>query len=370
MPESIANTTTLLLCLFGLMAIGGFGMARYFGGRMRTVKQGHIAVIHWMDRFSRTAGAGPYWLRPFEEEIVQVYVRQREAIASVPKIFTDGGLAVTVDLRYSFRLEPERMATDELYYGDAERKSQQEMLMREVLLDLVQELSTPAAPPAKPQPAGSSNEPAPLNIVALFSPFAGPKEAVLRRQLKERISRALLPHGIVITSETVQIASLNLPPGLGAAYAAFLEAPFNASARAELIRRVRAAAPDMPDAALVQLLNILQNPSADIQTIFTTGTVNQDMLLESGGPVLRQRLGSLPPEQPAQPAAEPPRQATPPATPPPEQPTSPPRQPAYSPPPAPKAAPTGDENADPDYPLVERDNALLKSTRVEQLGGR
>lgn len=353
--EWLFNATTLLLCLFGLLAIGGFAAARYLAGRMHTVEQGHVAVVHWLDRFSRVVGPGPYLLRPLEEEITQVYVRQREATASAPKIFTDGGLGVTVELRYAFRLDPARMATDELYYSDAERKSQQEMLIREVLLDLVQELaSTPKTADAQPA-APTANDPARLDIVALFSPFAGPKEAVLRRVLKERVSTALLAHGVVVTSETVQIAGLVLPPGVSAAYMSYVEAPFSSSARSEFIRRVRAAAPDMSDAGLVQLLNILQNPSADIQTVFTTGMVNPDILLDADGAAVRQRLSSAPP---AQPPAQPPRVTAPPPPPQPEQPQPQPSTPTAQ----------ADDGAEPDYPLVESDNSLLKSTRLEVQG--
>jgi hypothetical protein len=364
--EWLFNGTTLLLCLFGLLAIGGLLGARYLASRMRTVEQGHIAVVHWLNRFSRVVESGPYWLRPFEEEITQVYVRQREATASAPKIFTDGGLGVTVDLRYAFRLDPARMTTDELYYSDAERKSQQEMLIREVLLDLVQELAvqpTEGKSGQAPIPAPAAADSTRLDMVAIFSPFAGPKEAVLRSRIRERVSKALLAHGVVVTSETVQIAGLGLPPGLSAAFAAYVEAPFSASARSEFIRRVRAAAPNMSDAGLVQLLNIIQNPSADIQTVFTTGMVNQDMLLEDNGPVVRQRLSGAVPQQPAPPTLTEPPQA---AASPPTQPAAPLQPPQ---PPAPAPAPATDDGADPDYPLTESDNTLLKSTRLEHQGG-
>ena len=139
--EIPSGLLVVFFCLFAIMAVTGLGLAQYFKRRVRTVKEGHIAVLQWMDRFSRKVGAGPYWLRQFEEEVAQVYVRQREATISLPKIFTDGGLGVTVDLHYAYRLDPERMEKDELYYSEAERKKQQEMLMREALLDLLQELS-------------------------------------------------------------------------------------------------------------------------------------------------------------------------------------------------------------------------------------
>ena len=108
------DLTGPLLILFAILALGGLLPAFYIARRMRKVQEGHIAVVHWMDRFSRTVGAGPYWLRPFEDEVAQVYVRQREATAALPNIFTDGGLPVTVNLRYAFRLDPASMATDEL----------------------------------------------------------------------------------------------------------------------------------------------------------------------------------------------------------------------------------------------------------------
>jgi hypothetical protein len=367
-PDNPDRTTPLLI-VFAVLALGGFLAAFYIANRMRKVQEGHIAVVHWMDRFSRTVGAGPYWLRPFEDEVAQVYVRQREATASLPNIFTEGGLPVTVNLRYAYRLDPNRMATDELYYSDAERRSQQEMLMREVLLDLVQELS----PPANAAAAGGASAPRdeePLDVVTLFSPFAGPKAPIVRSSLKERMSEALLAHGIAITGAPVQIAGLALPPDLSAVFGEFMGARFSSSARAEIIRRVRAAAPNISETGLVHLLNIIQNPSAEIQTIFTTGMVNQDMLLDDSGAVLRQRLGGAvvqPPQQPMPPApAEPP-----PAEPPGERPSEPaatPTRPAIpiAQPPATAAAPWDDADADPDYPLVESDNLLLKSTRRSQ----
>lgn len=376
MPEWVFNTTLLLLCLFGLMALVGFGLARYIAARMRTVEQGHVAVVHWMDRFARVVQPGPYWLRPFEEEIAQVYVRQREASASAPKIFTDGGLGVTVELRYAYRLDPAQMPNDELYYTDADRKKQHEMLIREVLLDLVEELKTLKKPDEKAADGAKKNSP-PLDMAALFSPFGGFKEAVLRSRLKERVGAALLPHGVIITSETVQVAGLTLPPGLGAAVAAYVEAPFSAAARSEFVRSVRMVEPDMADAALVQLLNILQNPSADFQSIFTTGAINPDLLLDANGAQVRQRLGNAPAQQPAAPppSSGPQQQATQQqAAQEPPRPAAPPPRPA-APPPSSAAPGAAGKQADgaragDDYPLVESDNALLKSTRMEHQDGR
>jgi hypothetical protein len=335
-------------------------------------------------------GAGPYWLRPFEGEVAQVYVRQREATASLPNIFTDGGLPVTVNLRYAYRLDPERMATDELYYSEAERRSQQELLMREVLLDLIQELSLPASGDAgqgDKQPGAQKDDKKDdekLDVVKLFSPFAGAKLPSVRSSLKERMGKALLAHGIILTGAPVQIMGLVLPPDLSTLFSEFMGARFTSATRSEIIQRVRAAAPNMSENGLVQLLNIIQNPSAEIQTIFTSGVVNQDMLLDENGAVMRQRLSNAPqqptPTQPAaaQPAPSQPSssQPTPPA--PAEQPPAPAEPPPAAVESAPRAAPampppyqtpvdtlaqTDEEGADPDYPLVESDNVLLKSTR-------
>lgn len=356
--DAIFTPQTLLLCVMGLFFIGAVVLfIRYAVGGFRTVPDGHVSLVHRLGRHSRWVD-NFYWLLPFESEAARIYVRQREASATLQNIFTDGGLSVIVNLRYAYRLDPKHMATDELYYSDADRKSQQEVLIREALLDLIEELKSPATAPSGSPPVGQRSEPAAedmvrLDVVGLFSPFAGPKETVLRSRLKERVSAALLPHGVVVTSAPVQIAGLNLHPDISAAYREYVEAKFSGAARSEFIRRVRAAAPTMSEGGLVQLLNVIQNPTADIHTIFSTGTVNQDMLLRQSSRSVQKHIEDAP---------HPDRAADLPPKPPPTRPDKPQEPPT--------GGDAGDEpGADGDYPLVESDNALLKSTRGEMQEG-
>ena len=110
----------------------------------------------------------------------------------------------------------------------------------------------------------------------------------------------------------------------------------------------------MSEAGLVQLLNIIQNPSADIQTIFTTGMVNQEMLVGRQGSIVQQRIDDA---APTQVTTQPPQEA-------------PAKQASVLPVTLPMAAPREDPTADDveaeqDYPLVESDNTWLKSPRGE-----
>ncbi len=346
--DAIFNPRTLLLCVFGVMVLGAaLFLIPYVISRFRTVPEGHVALVQLLHRHSRTVQPGLYWLRPLESEVAQVNVRQREAGAMLQNIFTDGGLNVTVNMRYAYRLDPEHMETDELYYTPYDRDRQLEVLLREALLDLIEELKGPAGAPANGSSGDQRNKPVKedmlrLDVAGLFSPFGGPKETLLRSRLKERVSAALLPHGYVVTSAPVQIAGLNLHPDISAAYREYVEARFSGAARSEFIRRVRAAAPRMSEGGLVQLLNVIQNPTADIHTIFSTGTVNQDMLVT-------QASRSLPSQSDE---ASPPNQVDD---------LSP--EPPPTPPDGPQDQPDDEPGADPDYRLVAGDNLLLISTR-------
>ena len=53
--------------------------------RVRTVPEGHVAIVHRFDKYERTVPPGLYLLRPMEEEVARLYIRQREARAVVPE---------------------------------------------------------------------------------------------------------------------------------------------------------------------------------------------------------------------------------------------------------------------------------------------
>ncbi len=169
-----------------------------------------------------------------------------------------------------------------------------------------------------------------------------------------------------MTNAPVLINGLTLPPEISGAYVDLLHTDFDSSARADFIRRVRKAAPNMSEGGLVQLLNIIQNPSASIQSVFSGGTLDAEVLLQGSQLSTRHAIrpaGALPPT-PREPAADAqggrevalveglPASA--------ESPASKPQTAAGTP-----AGPAADAGMDPDHPLTEEDNELLKTTREE-----
>ncbi len=357
MNDDGASLTILLQCFFLILTIGGLGSALfYFIGRIRTVPEGHVAVIEQLQKYKRTVGPGLYLLRPLEAEVARIYVRQREATAIVPNVFTEGGLPVVVNLRYSYRLDPQFMNRDELYYSDGDRWEQQRTLLKRVFQNLMTEMekiNTERYKKRPPQPAGQGKR---VDSIALFSPFAGEKALPLQNALEPAVRSALGQHGIMVTAAPVLINGLTLPPEVSAAYTELLSNDFSSSARADFIRRMRNASPNLSEAAMVHLLNIIQNPSADVHNIFSGGTLNTDILLEKGKTSSRSSVQPSPP--PSAPSTPPPSAPPAGAT------ASPAAQPAAQPAAARPLAPAA-EGFDPDYALVEADNTLLKTTRVD-----
>jgi regulator of protease activity HflC (stomatin/prohibitin superfamily) len=361
-------------CLFVVLLAGSVVAAVYYlFTRFRTVPEGHVAIIQRLDKFERTAGPGLYMLRPMEEEVARLYVRQREARAVVPNVFTEGGLPVTVNLRYSYTLDPKYMNRDEVYYTDEARDEQLRTLLKRVFQDLMYQLEQLPAPtnhgPAK------GDDPDRVNVERLFSPFAGRKARTVQTALEPAVREALRPHGIIVTNAPVLINGLTLPPEISGAYVDLLSADFDSSARADFIRRVRKAAPNMTEGGLVQLLNIIQNPSASIQSVFSGGTLTTEVLLEGSQSSTRHTIqpGAKTPSasQASTAAVESgvparPVQAGPPHETNQRAPTEP--QLRVDKPPVAAFIPAGssaDTGMDPDYPLTEEDNELLKTTRTE-----
>jgi hypothetical protein len=359
-------------CLFFmLIAAAVIGVIYYLATHIRTVEEGHVAVIHRLDEYARTAGPGLYVLGPFEDEVKRVYVRQREATASVPNVFTEGGLPVIVNLRYSYSLDPAHMNRDEIHYSDDERDEQQRTLLKRVFQDLMYEMEqTPADTDAPPQGADADR----VNVLKLFSPFAGKKMRTVQIRLEPAVREALLPHGVVVTNAPVLINGLTLPPEISGAYIELLRTDFNSSAQSDFVRRLRMSAPQMTEAGLIQLVNIIRNPSADIHTIFSGGMLNNEVLLQGGQSGIRQ-VSPLPNQQQGtsqqgsgqqtggqqasgQQTGGQVSSGQGSAAPPPE--TPPAGQPSRTPPPT-----SADDGMDPDYPLTESDNTILKSTREE-----
>jgi regulator of protease activity HflC (stomatin/prohibitin superfamily) len=379
----------LLLCLVSVLSAGfAIAVLYYLSTRIRRVSQGYVAVIERLEKFARTAGPGLYFLWPTEDEVATIYVRQREATAVVPNVFTEGRLPVLVNLRYSYSLDPMHMNRDEVYYTDADRLEQQRTLLKRVFQDLMYQMENMPAPGGNKTANGSRLDR--VNVDRLFSPFAGWKARTLQTVLEPAVREALRPHGIIVTDAPVLINGLTLPPEISGAYIDLLSTDFNSSARSDFIRRVRKAAPKMTEAGLIQLFNIVQNPSADIHSVFSGGMLNTEVLFPgkqsdtrhvvqpddgSGGGSPGTGAGTPTPVQPS-PAAqslEPVQQSSP------QQASTPqgsgrhastlPDPSATKPPTATGAPPTPviEEGMDPDYPLTEEDSDLLKTTRAEVL---
>jgi hypothetical protein len=279
--------SALLPWLFLLLAAGLLIAAVvYLSSRFRQVPEGHVAVITRLEKFVRTAGPGLYLLHPLEEEVATINIRQREATAVVPNVFTEGGLPVNVNLRYAYGLDPKRMNRSEIFYTDAERAEQQRTLLKRVFQDLMYQMATLDPPthapggPNDPNERGNSGDR--VDLVKLFSPFAGAKARRVQVDLEPAVRTALAEHGIMVTSAPVLINGLSLPPEISSAYIDLLRTDLNSSARSDFIRRVHNAAPQMTEAGLIQLFNVIQNPSADVHSFFSGGTVNTELLLDAG----------------------------------------------------------------------------------------
>ncbi|MFN8465700.1 MAG: SPFH domain-containing protein [Caldilineaceae bacterium] len=328
--------------------------------RVRTVPEGHVAIVHRFDKYERTVPPGLYLLRPMEEEVARLYIRQREARAVVPNVFTEGGLPVDVNLRYSYSLDPSRMHRDEIHYDDEERNEQLRTLLKRVFQDLMYQLGQMPAPSVS-----AGDDPDRVNVTRLFSPFAGSKARALQTSLEPAVRGALLPHGIIVTDAPVLINGLTLPPAISTAYMDLFHADFDSTARADFVRRMRKAAPGMTEGGLVQLLNIIQNPSASIQSIFSGGTLSYEVLTQGNQEntlrTVHQPAANIGPTATTahQPGAstplEPEKQVT----------AKKANQDDAGRNDAGTATPSSEPGMDPDYPLTEDDNVLLKTTREE-----
>lgn len=264
----------------------------------KTVPEGYVAITNWMDRHARILEPGPHLLMPFEEEVAQIKVRQSEGKLVVPNVFTHGGLPVAVNLRYTYRLDPRRMHRDELYYPEDERREQQIKIFKQIFQDVIEELrpsaeqSAPKFASRNPQEesADKGTTPSRVDIAGLFSPFVGQQGIELKRRLEERARKMLSEHGVMLaTNAPFVIHGLQLPDAIVEAYVDLIASDFNSTARSDFIARVRNAT-NMSEAGLVQLLNVIQNPSTDLHSIFANGFVQPEMYVQDGKPGVRQRV--------------------------------------------------------------------------------
>jgi hypothetical protein len=240
--------------------------------RIRTVPEGFVAIIQFMDRHCRLVGSGPYLLRPLEKEATRLFVRQREIHnLGIPNIFTHGGMPLTVLLDYEMRLNPNRMDQDELYYPELEREDQQTRVLKRILQDLVRNLPHP--------PAQEDTNRADVNL--LFSPFVT-QAAQIREMLEQRAISELANNGVEISEGSLLISRLQLPDTVVSAYTDALAMNFSGAAQHELIQRLRNAGTNMSDMALIQLVNAIKNNPGELNTIFASGGFQPDLRVQTG----------------------------------------------------------------------------------------
>ncbi|MDQ3248864.1 MAG: SPFH domain-containing protein [Chloroflexota bacterium] len=268
--------------LFVILLIAGLVVLRWATTHFRTVPEGYVAVTQWMDRYRRSV-AQPYLLWPFEEEVIQILVRQREVTTEVPAVFTHGGMPVTVVLRYALSIDLAKMHRDELYYSEAERKEQEVKILKNILQAAVQQAPRPK-PVAPGLPTKDQNR---VDLEMFFSPFLGDSFFQLRDQVQTEARLRLAEHGLIVTQDPMVINRLILPPDLVQSYTELLVHNFDSTMLYDAIKRVKAAAPDMSDSTLTQLVNVFQNPSADMRSIFTNGSLAPEMYIQDRDTFLR-----------------------------------------------------------------------------------
>ena len=267
-----------LLALVGILGL----VVLIVAVRFRTVEEGHVAVVHIFDRFSRTVPPGYYFLWPFEEEIARVNVRRREVPSlMIGGLFTPGGLPLSVQLAYAMRLVPERMETDALYYDEQGREDEQIRIFRKVLQELIIDA-------ARPTPQDDKNS---VDFGVLFCPFMGGQARQIRDDLEQQASVDLMDRGIGLIAGSLVISRLHIPESIITAYTELLTSNFSSAARYQFIDRVRSAGGTMTDAGLVQLLNAIQENPGNIHNIFSTGSVEPDVRVQDDNLSVRMSAG-------------------------------------------------------------------------------
>lgn len=273
---------------------------RWVRGRLGSVSEGYVVPIQWFGRHQRIKTAGPYILWPGQQAGTPIKVRQQEASASVPNVYTRSGLPITVNIRYSMRLSVDDMhRRDELYYDLGERQELQVRIFRDGLQHLVMEENAPA----------QTKNPERAELAAMFSPFFGTELTVICRRLRELVKGHLADHGIILGEEPLVVDCLSLPPQVITAYEDLQATNFDSAAQMQFITRIRNAAPGISEGSLVQLFNAITHNSGEVRTIFATGSFNPALYMTEPGMMIGMPAApaSLPPprNQPAPPEAPP-----------------------------------------------------------------
>jgi hypothetical protein len=262
---------TMVILLLGLIMLGILTVI-WFVRRVHTVPEGHVAIIQFMNRHSRVVGSGPDWLRPFEEEATRLFVRQREVRnLDIPNIFTHGGMPLNVMLDYEMRLNPDSMDQDELYYDKTEREDQQTRVLKGILQDLVRFLPQPPA-------QQDTNR---QDFALLFSPFVT-HAAQIREMLEQRAIAELAGHGVEVSEGSLLISRLKIPDVIVSAISDALALGFTSAAQHQMIQRLHSAGASMSDTALVQLVNAMRENPGELNTIFTGGSVQPNLRVQTG----------------------------------------------------------------------------------------
>ncbi|RME66412.1 MAG: hypothetical protein D6790_00195, partial [Caldilineae bacterium] len=196
--------------------------------RLRSVKQGYVALVQTFGRHTTYWKPGLHFLWPFQSIERELFVQKRE-VQELPisAIFTHGGLPLTVILAYEMGLDPETMPADDLYKDETEREDQQIRIFKGVLQRLVREASPPANNP----------DPNRVDTMLLFSPFLGQQVAQIRDELEAQAAQALAEHGIRLSLGSLILSRFVLPPEVVEAYSVFLARGFTSASWHEFISR-------------------------------------------------------------------------------------------------------------------------------------
>jgi hypothetical protein len=262
---------TMVALLLGLTLLAIFTVI-WFARSVRTVPEGYVEILQWMDKHSRVVGSGPYLLRPLEEEATRLFVRQREVQGlDIPNIITHGSVPLTVMLDYEMSLNPDRMDQAELYYDEQERVDQQTRILKRILLELVRLLPPPQPPPDKNR----------QDSAWLFSPFST-HAGQIRELLEQRAIVELADHGVEITEGSLLISRLKIPEVIVSAITEALAMGYTSAAQHQMIQRLSDAGANISDMALVQLVNAIRDNPGDLNTIFSGGGSQPELRVQTG----------------------------------------------------------------------------------------
>lgn len=221
------------------------------------VEEGTVAVTTFLGRHARVLAPGLRFLRPGEQVANTVVTRRTDRTLLLDRVQTHVGLPLTVHVRLTAEVDPARMHRDELYDSERERLSKLTAIVRRSLERVVASmprLKSAASP----------------DLDELLSPFEMRTKLELGDRLAEMARPELADHGLIL-SGPVDINGWTVPQVIGDAYNDLIKHGFSAAAMADVIRRVRAAAPEMSEAGLNELFHLVQNPTGAMRAMLQNG---------------------------------------------------------------------------------------------------